>query len=538
MDIGVGAFVLSSAVVSRQARNSNIPPSVSHKCRNSLRVHVLQTLTKVSPLLVLGLLRLVVHSSMNYQAHVSEYGVHWNFFFTMAVVALLAVGVEHASPLVSALLLSARASPPQAHLQDFPHSLNSGSEIGSMGESEVSATSYIATGLAVATCYQALLVTPLPRLLFDGPQMTLQHYVLYAPRDATSFVSQNREGLTGVIGFFAVYLCGVAIGRHLLDPRRRTVSQWRRFAWHAALLCSGLWLLFACSCAVAGPVSRRLVNLPYVVWVIAFNSSQLLGFLVTEIITTVYTMNADELDARDMVAAAAVHGETGVPASALKGSKLQHNRLRRKISVNSASSLNLIPGGDGDARALRHCDADTDGNSSEHSDDSAQHEGDTGSSPSRLRSPGILRRSIDGGDVDLQRVRPTSKEPPLRAQVFNTSPSHTSSDEHSDASSISGQRSDARCRDMLHRLSRLLFTPLPEVPRVVINGGSLLVDAFNANFLAIFVLANLLVGVTNLLVETLDVPAPAAVLILLLYMGAICFAAVAWRMHLISLKIW
>lgn len=80
MDIGVGAFVLSSAVVSRQARGGTaavsppVPQLPASSSGSSLRAHLLLTLTKVSPLLVLGLLRLVVHSGMNYQAHVSEYG--------------------------------------------------------------------------------------------------------------------------------------------------------------------------------------------------------------------------------------------------------------------------------------------------------------------------------------------------------------------------------------------------------------------------------------------------------------------------------
>ena len=81
MDIGVGAFVLSSAVVSRQARGGGAPvpqppqpAATGSPGGGSLRAHLLLTLTKVSPLLVLGVLRLVVHSGVNYQAHVSEYG--------------------------------------------------------------------------------------------------------------------------------------------------------------------------------------------------------------------------------------------------------------------------------------------------------------------------------------------------------------------------------------------------------------------------------------------------------------------------------
>jgi len=76
MDIGVGSFVVANALVSRQARN--LPPS---KHGGILR--------NTSPLLILGFVRLIVTKGVDYQEHVAEYGVHWNFFFTLAGVGLL-----------------------------------------------------------------------------------------------------------------------------------------------------------------------------------------------------------------------------------------------------------------------------------------------------------------------------------------------------------------------------------------------------------------------------------------------------------------
>ncbi|KAG2398882.1 uncharacterized protein HKW66_Vig0086370 [Vigna angularis] len=42
-----------------------------------------------SPLIILGFLRLVTTTGVDYQVHVGEYGVHWNFFFTLAAVSIL-----------------------------------------------------------------------------------------------------------------------------------------------------------------------------------------------------------------------------------------------------------------------------------------------------------------------------------------------------------------------------------------------------------------------------------------------------------------
>ena len=79
MDVGVGSFIISNAVVCQDARGTSTDSS-------SFVCSVKKELRAVSLLLGLGLARFVAVKSTDYQDHVSEYGVHWNFFLTLAFV--------------------------------------------------------------------------------------------------------------------------------------------------------------------------------------------------------------------------------------------------------------------------------------------------------------------------------------------------------------------------------------------------------------------------------------------------------------------
>ena len=79
-----------------------IPGTNSHIFINILlfrgfiqRVHaVVKALQSCIPLIIVGAARTVSVKATDYQEHVSEYGVHWNFFFTLAVVKVLVVDVS------------------------------------------------------------------------------------------------------------------------------------------------------------------------------------------------------------------------------------------------------------------------------------------------------------------------------------------------------------------------------------------------------------------------------------------------------------
>jgi len=106
-----------------------------------------------------GFGRFLIINNLDYQEHPSEYGIHWNFYTTIAIINIGQVFVQDPSQAVKFALI-------------------------------------------IMTLYQLVLSnTP------------LQEYVFYAPR--TEFVSANREGILSLIGYFSLQLFGIGIGRLL-----------------------------------------------------------------------------------------------------------------------------------------------------------------------------------------------------------------------------------------------------------------------------------------------------------------------------------
>lgn len=82
MDVGVGTFMMAHGITAPEARCQS---ERKLSLRSNLKL-LLATLRNILPLLVIGLLRLIFVKNTDYQEHVTEYGVHWNFFFTIASV--------------------------------------------------------------------------------------------------------------------------------------------------------------------------------------------------------------------------------------------------------------------------------------------------------------------------------------------------------------------------------------------------------------------------------------------------------------------
>ncbi|KNG48844.1 gpi-anchored wall transfer protein [Stemphylium lycopersici] len=227
MDMGVGSFVFTAGVVSVRASLKE------GGGRQPLTKRLAASLRHAVPLLVLGTIRLISVKGLDYAEHVTEYGVHWNFFFTLGFLPPFAALFQTAFDLVP---------------------------------------SYAVLSFVLAAAYEMAL-----------DWTSLGSYILVAAR--TDLLSKNREGVFSFFGYLAIFLAGQSLGASAL-PRQQPVAKdaslsvkLRQTTLGKLATTSVIWtaLFFFCTgyYGLRLPVSRRLANLPYFLWVSSFNSYQI-----------------------------------------------------------------------------------------------------------------------------------------------------------------------------------------------------------------------------------------------------------------------
>lgn len=150
--------------------------------------------------------------------HVGEYGVHWNFFFTLAGVAIL-TSIINLPPSYCGIL-----------------------------------------GWFILVVYEVILL------------LGLNEYLLSNER-GHDIISQNKEGIFSIFGYWGLYLVCVQLGNYLFfgkpgDAVLRT-NDWARIrVW---IICLLFWLLTVLLDRHVERVSRRMCNLAYVTVVLAMN---------------------------------------------------------------------------------------------------------------------------------------------------------------------------------------------------------------------------------------------------------------------------
>lgn len=216
MDVGVGLFVFINGLVAK-----DIPKFTRDAFRRSV--------TSSWPLFALGLLRFVVTREIDYQTHVSEYGVHWNFFWTLACTKIL-----------GDLIVSLLPDPDHAKF----------------------------VAIIIMTLYEM------------GLQLGLGEFLLSTER--SNLLAANKEGLCSLAGYVSIYVAATYF-KHVLRNEGETIPV-KVLAWQTlklALMSVCLWKMVHVCNNMFG-VSRRLANMGYVIWVCAMGTSMFALFMLLE----------------------------------------------------------------------------------------------------------------------------------------------------------------------------------------------------------------------------------------------------------------
>lgn len=248
MDMGVGSFVFamglatSRAVIKRKLSLSDSPSTsptylrlIGHNC------------LKAMPLLTLGAIRLVSVKLLLYQEHVTEYGVHWNFFITLGLLPVVLGVLDPVLNVVPRFLVA----------------------------------------LAITVAYEVVLA-----------RTDVLAFLLDESNRYESVFAMNKEGFYSFFGYLSIFVFGQSLGSFVLTsrktpnnlvgaygPRTRairflTVSTTRGLV--VAAVVSQTLFYAASSSFLTGAVSRRMANLPYVLWVVSYNCAFLLGYDLVE----------------------------------------------------------------------------------------------------------------------------------------------------------------------------------------------------------------------------------------------------------------
>lgn len=224
MDVGVGSFVFASGLVASSASRRAAWSRVSS-------LHIVA-------LLALGAARVAATRSVGYHETAFEYGVHWNFFFTLAAVKLCTTVVAVPPPLA------------------------------------------IPTGVAVMAIHEALLT-------WGGLSA-----VVHSSQRGPSLWSLNKEGLLSLPGYWGLHLLAVGMGVRINSSRAAVLQQvqsanegssppWKPLVRWFCIWCAVTilaWAALTFAVAFIAPISRQACNLPYVIWMLAFNLQVVLAF--------------------------------------------------------------------------------------------------------------------------------------------------------------------------------------------------------------------------------------------------------------------
>jgi len=189
MDLGVGVFALAHGMVSSEARNK----------QTNFKALFLENFV----LLILGLIRLISIKYFSYVEHISEYGVHWNFFLTLCFMKLI-------------------------------------------GNCLLFVTKNVLGLIFVTLVFHEVIL--LRYFQFDN-------YLIESNNLRMNFLDANREGIFSLSGYACLYLIGIYLGRLVINYERDY-----RFKQMSVKFSIAMIIL----CGISYNSSRKLCNFGYI----------------------------------------------------------------------------------------------------------------------------------------------------------------------------------------------------------------------------------------------------------------------------------
>jgi len=189
MDLGVGVFALAHGMVSSEARNK----------QTNFKELFLENFV----LLILGLIRLISIKYFSYVEHISEYGVHWNFFLTLCFMKLI-------------------------------------------GNCLLFVTKNVLGLIFVTLVFHEVIL--LRYFQFDN-------YLIESNNLRRNFLDANREGIFSLSGYTCLYLIGIYLGRLVMNYERDY-----RFKQMSVKFSIAMIIL----CGISYNSSRKLCNFGYI----------------------------------------------------------------------------------------------------------------------------------------------------------------------------------------------------------------------------------------------------------------------------------
>ncbi|XP_077287218.1 glucosaminyl-phosphatidylinositol-acyltransferase PIGW-like [Arctopsyche grandis] len=218
MDTGVGLFIFTNAIVPSKVSKYGLFKSLERNAKPCI------------VLFILGYARVMIIKEVDYHEHITEYGLHWNFFITLAITKIIGTSL----------------------LYIFKEK-----------------TAWI-SGITLMILHEIS--------LYNG----LSEWV-YSNISRDTFLTANREGIVSCLGYISLYLASSYIG-HIIHEKYEFKSE-KEILNKLLISAAVSWTVAFISNGVFG-TSRCLANAGYCSFIFAIGSSMLTLFYMFELSDT------------------------------------------------------------------------------------------------------------------------------------------------------------------------------------------------------------------------------------------------------------